>query len=156
MIPADSETFWITSQSLTWNLTMIWKWHPGIRDSFWKPSLLGSMLNLGSVIVWVKIFTARLRNKTTSSDQSLSTKNTTVAVIDSTKYRELSSEAARKKNTNIFLFWRKIVGKYCTLIWMLSSSESFPSFYTSLSINAPERQGKQSAKAYWIIMHPEV
>eukprot|EP00434_Breviolum_minutum_P013906 symbB.v1.2.012264.t1/scaffold765.1/size164318/3 len=35
-------------------------------------------------------------NKTTSSDQSLSTKNTTVAVIDSTKYRELSSEEMQK------------------------------------------------------------
>lgn len=34
---------------------------------------------------------ALLRNKTTSSDQSLTTKNTTVAVI-SDKYRELSSE----------------------------------------------------------------
>lgn len=35
-------------------------------------------------------------NKTTSSDQSLSTKNTTVAVIDSTKYCELSSEEMQK------------------------------------------------------------
>ena len=26
------------------------KWHPGIGDSFWKPSCLGSMLNLGRVI----------------------------------------------------------------------------------------------------------
>ena len=24
-----------------------WKWHPGIGDSFWKPSFLGSMFNLG-------------------------------------------------------------------------------------------------------------
>jgi hypothetical protein len=36
--------------------------------------------------------TETFRNKTTSSDQSLSTKNTTVAVIDSEKYKELSSE----------------------------------------------------------------
>ena len=28
-----------------------WKWHPGIRDSFWKPSFSGSMLNLGSELL---------------------------------------------------------------------------------------------------------
>ena len=27
-----------------------WKWHPGIGDFLWKPSFLGSMLNLGRVI----------------------------------------------------------------------------------------------------------
>ena len=38
------ETFnWKPSQSLHGT----WKWHPGIGDSFWKPSFLGSMLNLG-------------------------------------------------------------------------------------------------------------
>jgi len=35
-------------------------------------------------------------NKTTSSDQSLTTKNTTVAVIDSTTYKELSTEEMQK------------------------------------------------------------
>ena len=29
-----------------------WKWHPGIGDSFWKPSCIGSILNLRRVDYW--------------------------------------------------------------------------------------------------------
>ena len=33
-----------------------WKWHPGLGDSFWKPSFLGYMLNLGSIFPKTHVF----------------------------------------------------------------------------------------------------
>jgi len=44
----------IIFQNIIFRKIIFQKWQPGIGDSFWKPSFLGSMLNFGRA---VKVYT---------------------------------------------------------------------------------------------------